>query len=126
MSIPEEFELHADPDMLKTILRNLISNAVKFTPEKGNIEIAATVKDGNEVEVSVADNGTGMNPAAARELFTDHPEAHRDGTGGEKGSGLGLVLCKEFVEKHGGRIWVESKVNMGTTFTFSIPLKPEL
>ena len=124
-SIPEATELVADPDMLKTILRNLISNAVKFTPEKGNIEIAAVVKHENEVEVSVADSGTGMSPEAARELFTDHPEAHRDGTGGEKGSGLGLVLCKEFVEKHGGKIRVESGEGKGSRFFFTMPYSNE-
>ncbi len=108
-NVSDEISVFADSDMLKVILRNLISNALKFTANNGIININAIENSGN-VTVSVADTGIGIKPESLTKLF-DISQLHttRD-LAGEKGSGLGLVLCKEFVEKHGGKIWVESIV----------------
>jgi signal transduction histidine kinase len=119
-SIKEKLLVNTDIYMLKAILRNLFSNAIKFSREKGNIEISA--KHNNSVtEVKISDNGIGMRPETLKKLFTFDSIQSTKGTANEKGTGMGLLLCKEFVEKHGGKIWVESEVDKGTTVTFSIP-----
>jgi len=119
-----EIKILADKNMLKTIIRNLIQNSIKFTPTKGVIEILAREKE-EDVEISIIDNGIGMNSQIKESLFLIDKCKGQLGTAKEKGSGLGLVLCKEFVEKHKGKIWVESKENQGSTFSFTIPsLKP--
>jgi signal transduction histidine kinase len=114
-----DYQIWADKDMIDLVLRNLISNAIKFTPVCGNIHITATAQ-ANYVSVSVQDNGIGMSSQAVDKLFQYQMHSTR-GTNGEKGSGLGLILCKEFVEKNGGQIEVISKLNEGTTFTFTVP-----
>ncbi|MCF6167294.1 tetratricopeptide repeat-containing sensor histidine kinase [Lutibacter sp.] len=111
----------ADRNMLATILRNLISNAIKFTNQHGKIEVSATKKEGF-VEISVKDNGVGILESEVKNLFNIEVKNSNVGTANEQGSGLGLILCKDFVEKHGGKIWVESEVNKGTEFKFTIPL----
>jgi signal transduction histidine kinase len=120
--LDSEIIVFADPNMLKFIVRNLLSNAIKFTPDKGSIVIAARIMDDNSVEVSVRDNGIGMSSSIAANLFQIDKQVSRSGTNSEPGSGLGLVLCKEFVDKLNGKIWVESEENKGTTFFISIPL----
>jgi PAS domain S-box-containing protein len=110
----------ADTNMLSTIIRNLISNAIKFTPTNGKVNIYAMQTKG-DVEFSVSDNGVGMSPELSESLFRMNTVKSLPGTIDEKGSGLGLVICKEFVEKHGGKIWAESEVGKGSTFYFSIP-----
>jgi len=117
----EHILIFADINMLKTILRNLISNALKFSYNKGNIDIHAE-KNIDNIIVSVSDCGIGMEPEKLNKLFDiSNIHASKDTTG-EKGSGLGLILCKEFVEKHGGKIWAESEVGKGSNFRFTIPV----
>ena len=99
----EEIIITADEKMISTVLRNLISNAIKFTPNGGTIHIDAIRMTG-QVEISISDTGIGMTPETIENLFRIETSFTTRGTGNEKGSGLGLLLCKEFVEKHGGRI----------------------
>ena len=113
----------ADVNMIRTVLRNLISNAIKFSYEGAMITIETQVNDGF-VTVKVKDTGTGIEPVTLRALFSiDEKVCSSKGTANEKGTGLGLILCKEFVEKNGGSISVESKVGIGSTFCFTIPVK---
>lgn len=116
-----EIEVYTDIDLLKTVLRNLISNAIKFTEQDGTITISA-IKKQNYIEISIADNGVGMNEENCKKLFKTATNNSSRGTANEKGSGLGLVLCKEFVEKLGGTIWVKSKIGKGSEFIFTLPL----
>ena len=110
----------ADKAMINTILRNLISNAIKFTNVGGEISISAKQML-NDLVVSVSDNGVGMDEKSISMLFRIDQNHTTLGTNEEKGTGLGLLLCKEFVEKHGGKIWVESFPGKGSKFHFSIP-----
>ncbi len=119
-SIDKEVEVIADADMLKVVMRNLLGNAVKFTPVGGEVVIKAT-RNGDNVEVSVKDSGIGIPAARQQELFTLHSET-TFGTNNEKGVGLGLLLCKEFMERQNGSIWFESAVGEGTTFYISLPV----
>lgn len=112
--------LYADVEMLKTILRNLLSNAIKYTNEGGAINIRAE-KAFSSVIVSVSDNGIGIPSAELGKLFEISDVQSTKGTLNEHGTGLGLLLCKEFIEKHNGRIWVESEVGKGSEFKFLIP-----
>ncbi len=111
----------ADKNMIKTILRNLISNAIKFTHKNGKVEVAAIVNN-KRVEISVSDNGIGMTKVTMAKLFRLDGDLSTRGTENEKGTGLGLFLCKEFVEKHGGKIWVESETGKGSIFRFFLPV----
>jgi signal transduction histidine kinase len=120
LDIPEQLGILADVGMLETILRNLVSNAVKFTPSGGTITISA-VPLGNKIQFSVKDNGVGISQENITLLFNNHSNLTTFGTSGEKGTGLGLNLCRDFVLRHGGEIWVESRINEGSTFYFSIP-----
>ncbi len=113
--------VYADKEMLDTILRNLLSNALKFTKIGGSISVSSKIID-NMVEISILDNGVGMNEALVESLFKINKKVGRPGTEGEKSTGLGLLLCREFVEKHSGRIKVESKENLGSTFSFTLPI----
>lgn len=112
--------VYAEINMLKSILYNLISNAIKFSHANEKVSISARTEE-NKVEIIVSDNGVGMNDETKRNLFHIESGSTR-GTANEDGSGLGLILCKEFVEKHGGKIWVESEMGNGSNFYFSIPL----
>ncbi|HYG20734.1 MAG TPA: sensor histidine kinase [Ohtaekwangia sp.] len=118
-NIPPSFTAFADPNMVKSVVRNLLTNAVKFTSAKGSVEFNAW-KNGQQVIISVADTGVGIPPAHRNRLFT-LDSITTAGTKQEKGTGLGLVLCKEFVEKNGGRIWFDTEEGRGTTFYFSLP-----
>jgi PAS domain S-box-containing protein len=109
-----------DFNMLNTVLRNLISNALKFTHRGGEITVSCSQKD-NNTEVCVEDNGVGMAADKIDKLFKIESVRSTPGTNNEQGTGIGLILCKEFVEKHGGRIWVESEVGIGSKFLFAIP-----
>jgi signal transduction histidine kinase len=111
---------YADPNIINLVLRNLILNAIKFTKRGGKIAVAAEAKY-NEVVVSVSDNGIGILPEYRESIFKKTSGYSTRGTANEKGTGLGLILCKEFVEKNGGRIWFETEVGVGTTFYFSLP-----
>ena len=109
----------ADADMLRSILQNLITNAIKFTPNQGQIVISAV--DKNEfIEISIIDTGIGIEAQRSSKLFNFIEFTSTTGTAGEKGTGLGLPLCKEFIERNGGKIWVESKIGKGSKFTFTL------
>jgi signal transduction histidine kinase len=110
-----------DKNMIKTIFRNLISNAIKFTSKNGRVEVNAITKI-KCVEISVSDNGIGMTKETMEKLFRIDSNLSTRGTENEKGTGLGLFLCKEFVEKHGGKIEVDSENGKGSTFIVSLPL----
>jgi len=118
--IPVNRSVFADKAMVNTILRNLISNAIKFTNPGGEI-VVSTEQTQNELVVSVSDNGVGMDQESISELFRIDKNHSTLGTENEKGTGLGLLLCKEFAERLGGRIWVESESGKGSKFFFSIP-----
>jgi signal transduction histidine kinase len=120
--IEEDFFIHADENMINTIMRNLISNAVKFTHRYGQIIISATVKP-SEIVISVKDSGIGLSPESLDKIFRIDSKHTQPGTDKEQGTGLGLKLCKEFVEQQGGEIWVKSIENKGSIFSFSIPIK---
>lgn len=115
-----DLEIIADEYMLKSILRNLVTNAIKFTKPGGKIAITAKEEFKDQVLFIVQDNGIGMTQALINDLFTIGKQVSRPGTGNEPSSGLGLIVCKEFVEKHKGRIWVESEVGVGSKFYFTI------
>ncbi|MFZ4414677.1 MAG: PAS domain S-box protein, partial [Bacteroidales bacterium] len=121
LSICNEAEVLGDKNMLESVLRNLVSNAIKFTPQGGEICISAKISENKMMLVSVKDTGIGMREKLLNELFHINVSSRRPGTEGERSGGLGLLLCKEFVEKQGGKIWVESEQNKGSVFSFSIP-----
>jgi signal transduction histidine kinase len=120
-TIPDSLNLHADKEMLKTVLRNLASNAVKFTPKGGFMEVSSKSSD-KEVFISVTDNGVGISADDIGKLFDISSNFSTKGTNEEQGTGLGLSLCKEFVEKHNGKVWVKSEPAKGSVFTISLPL----
>jgi signal transduction histidine kinase/ligand-binding sensor domain-containing protein len=120
-SFPDNLTIMADRNMIKTVLRNLISNAIKFTHKNGKIEVKA-IADHQKVEISVIDSGMGMSGDTIARLFKIDSDLSTPGTENEKGTGLGLVLCKEFIEKHGSMLLVESELAKGSIFRFSLPL----
>lgn len=122
LCIPENTSLFADKEMIATIVRNLVSNAIKFSFEGSEIVISADVKD-SAFLLSVSDNGTGMSDETISRLFLIDEVNPLKGTKNEKGTGLGLILCKEFVEQHHGQIMVESTLEKGSTFIVRIPVK---
>jgi PAS domain S-box-containing protein len=112
---------YADKDMVKTIVLNLINNAIKFTRSEGSINIKAIIQD-KEIQVTVADNGVGIAGPELENLFILDKSQSTPGTLKEKGTGLGLLVCKEFVEINGGKIWVKSQQGEGSQFTFTLPI----
>jgi PAS domain S-box-containing protein len=120
IAVPGDIEVLADTHMLETVIRNFVSNAVKFTPVGGKIFVSADMNKDNSVEVKISDTGIGMNQELKNKLFLLNEKTSRKGTEGESSSGLGLLLCKEFIDKHGGKIWVDSEVGKGSTFRFNI------
>jgi len=119
-TIDEQTMAYADKNMISTVLLNLVSNAVKFTPHKGIIVVKAYEKN-NHVEVEISDNGVGISSKNLEKLFKPDVKFHTVGTDKEKGTGFGLILCKEFIEKNNGDIWVESTEGKGSRFYFSLP-----
>ena len=119
-SIHDSILVFADENMILTLLRNLISNAIKFTPSKGTITVSATSK-GKMVEICVSDTGVGISEEKLDTVFLVTSSKSTYGTDGEHGTGLGLILCKEFVSKHNGEIWVESELDKGSQFYFTLP-----
>jgi signal transduction histidine kinase len=119
-SIEPNLNVTADLQMVKTILRNLISNAIKFTNINGEISINALEKQ-QLVEVAVKDDGIGVSSEAQKNLFRIDVFHSTPGTNDERGTGLGLLLCKEFVELHGGSIWIDSEPGKGSRFAFTLP-----
>lgn len=120
-SASDHISVFADMDMLKTIMRNLVSNAIKFTNNGGSIIIDAKENSGI-VLVSVSDNGIGIKPDKLSNLFDISQKQTTKGTEEESGTGLGLILCKEFVEINGGKIWAESEYGKGSDFKFTLSL----
>jgi signal transduction histidine kinase len=119
-SIPGEIEVFADNHMFDTVIRNLVSNAIKFTPPGGKINVTAGYNNDHSIEIKISDSGIGMTPELKNKLFLINEKTSRQGTEGEMSTGLGLLLCKEFIEKHDGKIWVESEVGKGSTFSFTM------
>jgi len=120
--INEELEIYADLQMIDTVVRNLISNAIKFSYRGGIIEIGNLYTYEDNTCIYIKDSGMGMDDTLLNNLFKLDKKVSRLGTENELSSGLGLILCKEFIEKHNGKIWAESKINEGSTFFFTLPL----
>ena len=116
--IPDELEFFADSHMFETIIRNLVSNAIKFTPSGGKVKVETCINANKLIEIKISDSGIGLTPELISKLFQINEKTSRPGTEGEPSTGLGLLLCKEFIEKHNGKIWVESEVGKGSTFSF--------
>lgn len=121
LQVDASLEVNADPNMLKTIIRNITSNAIKFTPKNGAITVSVK-KEQNTYYFSIQDTGVGMDSATIDKLFKTDEIQTSKGTNGEPGTGIGLHICKEFVERHAGQIWVDSKKGIGSNFQFSIPI----
>jgi PAS domain S-box-containing protein len=119
--IPEDMEVFADENMIASTIRNLASNALKFTPKGGKVSLSARYTAGNEIEFSVKDSGIGMDKNIIDNLFVIDGHTNRQGTDGEPSSGLGLIICKDFISRHGGKLWVESEEGKGSTFYFTLP-----
>lgn len=119
--ISDQLEVFADSNLIQIVIRNLVSNAVKFSLRGGTVNISAKTTKDEGVEISVKDMGIGMNQNMVESLFRLDVKNGRSGTEGEQSTGLGLLLCKEFIEKHGGNISVESEVGKGSVFMFNIP-----
>lgn len=119
--ISEEVKVYGDEKMISAVLRNLISNAVKFTRRGGSIIISNDILENNRVRITVEDSGIGIPANDLKRLFKIEEKVSSHGTDGEASTGLGLLLCKEFVAKNGGKIWAESEVGLGSKFFFTIP-----
>jgi len=119
--VEKNIEVFADENMINTVIRNLLSNAVKYTHKGGKIVLKA-VSQNNQLLIEISDNGVGIPPQKIEKLFKISEKVSTLGTENEAGTGLGLLLCKEFVEKNGGKIWVESTQNIGSKFFFTLPL----
>jgi PAS domain S-box-containing protein len=119
-NIPSEIEISADKDMISTVVRNLVSNAIKFTEQGGEISIF-TKENSNSFTLCIKDLGVGIPDGVLEKLFKFDANYTTLGTRNEKGSGLGLILCKEFIDKHKGRIWAESERDLGSTFYVEFP-----
>ena len=125
VTLPHNVIAFGDKSMISTILRNLITNAVKFTNQRGKIDISASQTETESV-VSVSDTGIGLKKEDVEKLFRIEESLSTKGTEGEMGTGLGLLLCKDFIKKHGGKIWVESEPGKGSRFVFTLPNRGEL
>jgi signal transduction histidine kinase len=115
---------YADANSVRTVIRNLLSNAIKFTPKQGTITITTSQLNGM-IQIAIEDTGIGIAEEQLNTLFDPKTKTNSKGTENEPGTGLGLLLCKEFVEKNGGAITVNSTMNKGTTFSFTLPTSPE-
>lgn len=122
--VPAGLSVYADQNMVNTIIRNLISNALKFTGPNGTITVSARQGE-KTVEVAVSDTGIGMNQEEMEKIFRIDAKYSKPGTAGEEGTGLGLILCQELVQKNGGSIRVDSEPGQGTTFTIHLPGVPD-
>jgi len=122
VELPDSLPLvKADRQYLEEILLALVANASKFTPERGKIKVGAQ-HDGESLVVRISDTGIGIPAEEQEKIFQPYYQIHRDGEGKQTGSGLGLAITKSLVELHGGKIWLESVVGEGSTFTFSLPI----
>jgi signal transduction histidine kinase len=117
-------DIIADERKVKQILLNLLSNAVKFTPEGGRVGVTVTAAE-DAITIAVSDTGIGIAPEDQAAIFEEFRQVGREDARKQEGTGLGLTLAKKFVELHGGRIWVQSHVGLGSTFSFTLPVRPE-
>jgi len=124
IKIGENIMVFADKEMIKTVLRNLLSNAVKFTNFFGNITVSA-ISNQTNIEIIVSDTGIGMDEKTKNTIFKIGEAKSKNGTNEEHGTGFGLLLCKEVIEKHNGEIWVESELGKGSVFKFTMPLSKD-
>ncbi|MBE9467454.1 MAG: HAMP domain-containing histidine kinase [Bacteroidetes bacterium] len=115
-----DLKVYADRHMIETVIRNLISNSIKYTTKGGDITISANALTEN-IQISISDTGVGIPPEKAENIFQITNNSSTLGTNNEKGTGLGLILCKEFIDEHNGKIWVNSEIEKGSTFYFTIP-----
>jgi len=124
--IEKDLLVNVDKNMINTVMRNLLSNAIKFTPKRGEITIKSrAIRDKSNqafAEISVRDSGVGISPEIQAKLFKITENVTTKGTEAETGTGLGLIICKEFIDKHGGKIWIEGEAGKGSEFLFTIPL----
>jgi signal transduction histidine kinase len=116
-----DISVMADRNMMLSVVRNLLTNAIKFSYPKNEIHIRSEII-GTNLIISVQDYGIGISPEALVKIFESPFDFHTAGTMGERGSGLGLSICRSFIQKHGGRIWAESREGTGSTFFFSLPV----
>ncbi|MEI6456910.1 MAG: PAS domain-containing sensor histidine kinase [bacterium] len=123
IEIQDDLKVFADKNMLSSIIRNLTSNAAKYSLKGGTVFIGAKKNPGGLVEIYVKDTGIGMNRKMIENLFQINVNTNRKGTENEPSTGLGLIICKDFTEKHGGKIWMESEEGKGSTFHFTMPSK---
>lgn len=121
-AVAPEINIYADKNMIRSVILNLITNGLKFSNPGGNVHVTARVHENKEVAITVADKGVGMEEEHIDKLLSFNTTVHTPGTQQEKGTGLGLLLCKEFVEANGGILNLESKAGQGTSVFFSIPL----
>lgn len=120
-NIPDEVFAFADREMISTVFRNLLNNAIKFTYPGKSVQVSIAVKE-DYIELSISDEGTGISEENLAKLFSIEDKFKSDGTSGEKGTGLGLIICKEFIEKNNGHLYVDSQPGKGSTFSFTVPL----
>lgn len=121
ITIPENMFVYADMNMIKTVLRNLLSNAIKFTPVEGTITISTKLEK-EFWNISVSDSGVGISEEDLVKVLNTEQHFSKEGTEQEAGTGLGLILCQDFIVKNGGTLWVDSTLGKGSTFTFSVPV----
>jgi two-component system sensor histidine kinase/response regulator len=119
---PDTLLLELDPDLMNVVIQNLLTNAIKFTPAGGKIEVNCKI-DQIHLITSIRDNGIGMSGEDAEKLFNPNIHFSTSGTGNEKGIGLGMLICKDFMDIHHGEIWVESELGKGSAFFIKLPLK---
>jgi K+-sensing histidine kinase KdpD len=118
-NIQKNIFVYCDYDTVSTVIRNLTSNAIKFTPENGNIKFSA-LEENDKIIISISDNGVGMPKNVLKNMFSKTNIISTKGTQGEKGTGMGLLLCMDFIRKNEGEIWAESEIGNGTTFYFTL------
>ena len=121
IDVPANQSIFADRNILQTIIRNLVSNSIKFTPKGGKVVISSAIGSSKETEIIIADTGIGMNQQEINNLFQIDMQNNRKGTEGEASTGLGLIICKELIARHGGILWLESEEGKGSVFHFSVP-----
>ncbi|MFW6253222.1 MAG: sensor histidine kinase, partial [bacterium] len=127
MRCPDDLQVYSDVHRTRTIVENLLNNAIKFTPQGGSIEVACTAAtDGDQARtlIEVRDSGEGIPAEHLKRIFMIDEVYRTEGTAGEKGSGLGLILCRELAERLGGRVWLESEEGRGTRAYLELPAAP--
>ncbi|MEX0945222.1 MAG: ATP-binding protein, partial [Balneolaceae bacterium] len=122
MDIENGLEAYADSNLFAIVIFNLVNNAIKFSHKESKIEVFGKQFEKNEIEITVRDYGVGMTKDSVQKLLSDGQTFTNEGTSGEKGTGLGFDLCKDFIDKNGGQLSVESEPGKGTTVRFTLPM----